>query len=185
MGHLIDDLLEFSRTGRAELRQQQVDLAALIQGVWEALQPDREGRDVTLEVQPLPPVYGDERLLAQVFINLLGNSLKYSRTKEDVLIRVDSAVTPDGMAEIRVQDNGVGFDPRYADKLFGVFQRLHSNDQFEGTGIGLANVRRIILRHGGQVSAQSVLGEGATFSVTLPLEPRPEPPALDLSLIHI
>ncbi|WP_261663912.1 ATP-binding protein [Deinococcus sp. Marseille-Q6407] len=177
MGQLIDDLLEFSRTGRAELRQQQVDLGALIGRVWEALQPDREGRQVALQVGPLPTVYGDERLLAQVFSNLLSNALKYSRTKGEVLIQVDS--TEEGkMAEIRVRDNGVGFDPRYTDKLFGVFQRLHSNDEFEGTGIGLANVRRIIMRHGGQVAAQGEPGVGATFTVTLPLEPRPEQPAL-------
>lgn len=178
MGHLIDDLLEFSRTGRAELRQQQIDLTALIGRAWESLHPDREGRRVALQVGPLPTVYGDERLLDQVFTNLLGNALKYSRTKEDVLIQVEAS-TVGRMAEVRVQDNGAGFDPRYTDKLFGVFQRLHSNDEFEGTGIGLANVRRIILRHGGQVSAHGELGVGATFSVTLPLDPRPEPGVLE------
>ncbi|MDO4263533.1 MAG: ATP-binding protein, partial [Deinococcus sp.] len=172
MGHLIDDLLEFSRTGRAELRQQEVDLSALINGVWAELQPDREGRSVALQVDPLPHVCGDERLLAQVFANLLGNALKYSRTREEVLIRVDSVPDGEGMAEIRVHDNGVGFDPRYTDKLFGVFQRLHSNEEFEGTGIGLANVRRIVQRHGGRVSAHGEPGVGAVFGVTLPLEPR-------------
>lgn len=176
MGHLIDDLLEFSRTGRAELRQQRVDLGALVTGVWAELQPDREGHSVALQLEPLPTVYGDERLLAQVFTNLLGNALKYSRTREEVLIRVDSVPDGEEMAEIRVHDNGVGFDPRYTDKLFGVFQRLHNSDEFEGTGIGLANVRRIIQRHGGRVSAHGEPGVGATFSVTLPLQPRPELP---------
>ncbi|GHF97715.1 histidine kinase [Deinococcus piscis] len=181
MGHLIDDLLEFSRTGRAELRQQQVDLGALITGVWEGLHPDREGRSVALQLEPLPQVYGDERLLAQVFTNLLSNALKYSRTRDEVLIRVDSVPDGDELAEIRVHDNGVGFDPHYTDKLFGVFQRLHNNDKFEGTGIGLANVRRIVQRHGGRVSAHGEPGVGATFSVSLPLQPRPELPAAPAS----
>lgn len=176
MGHLIDDLLEFSRTGRAELRQQNIDLEALIAGVWHDLQPDREGRSATLQIDPLPAVYGDERLLAQVFTNLLGNALKYSRTRPETRIHIDSVPAAGPFTEIRVQDNGVGFDPRYIDKLFGVFQRLHTNDEFEGTGIGLANVRRIVLRHGGQVSARGELGVGATFSITLPLRPRDTAP---------
>lgn len=177
MGHLIDDLLEFSRTGRAELRQQEIDLGRLISRVWDDLQPDREGRRVALQLEALPPVYGDERLLAQVFANLLGNALKYSRTKENVLIRVDGEEVTGRLLAVRVHDNGAGFDPRYTDKLFGVFQRLHSNDEFEGTGIGLANVRRIILRHGGQVAAEGELGVGATFTVSLPLDPQADPPS--------
>ncbi|WP_367174116.1 PAS domain S-box protein [uncultured Deinococcus sp.] len=167
MSTLIDDLLEFSRMGRQELRVGAVDLGPLIQTTWGALEPDRQGRDVTLHVGDLPVVTGDATMLNLVFTNLLSNALKYSRTREHAVIDV-SAVSGNDEVSITVRDNGVGFDPRYTDKLFGVFQRLHRADEFEGIGIGLANVRRIVGRHGGRVSATSTPDEGAAFTVTLP-----------------
>ncbi|MDL2344099.1 PAS domain S-box protein, partial [Deinococcus sp. MIMF12] len=168
MSRLIDDLLEFSRMGRQELRRGPVDLGAVVREAWKDLDPDRAGRDVAFEVGELPTVQGDAALLGQVFANLLSNALKYSRTREQALISVGGLQEGEEVT-VTVRDNGVGFDPRYADKLFGVFQRLHRAEEFEGTGIGLANVRRIVVRHGGRVRAESLPGEGAAFHVTLPL----------------
>ncbi|MFC6591021.1 ATP-binding protein [Deinococcus lacus] len=168
MNTLIDDLLEFSRMGRQEMRRGDVDLGTLIMGVWRDLELDRQGRTVELRVKQLPNVPGDANLLRQVFMNLLSNALKYSRTREVAYIEVWAEVRAE-QADILVRDNGVGFDARYTDKLFGVFQRLHRAEEFEGTGIGLANVRRIVARHGGHVSAESELGAWALFRVTLPL----------------
>lgn len=168
MSGLIDSLLEFSRMGRQPLRLVPVNLDELVARVWQTLEPDRQGREVQLTLQPLPQVPGDPALLELVFQNLLSNALKYSRTREVARIVV-AAAEEDGAARITVTDNGVGFDPKYSDKLFGVFQRLHRAEEFDGIGIGLANVRRIVSRHGGQVSGSSVPGEGATFTVVLPL----------------
>ncbi len=190
MSHLIDDLLEFSRMGRQELRSGLVPLGPLLETVWHTLEPDRQGRDIAMAVGPMPTVPGDAALLSQVFVNLLSNAIKYTRNRPDAQIQVSAewsqdpesvpATTQSGRvnlqkptqnhAIITVQDNGVGFDSRYADKLFGVFQRLHRAEEFEGTGIGLANVRRVVMRHGGSVQAESVAGEGATFRVILPLQ---------------
>ncbi|WP_180969988.1 PAS domain S-box protein [Deinococcus planocerae] len=175
MSRLIDDLLAFSRMGRQELRRGPVDLNAVLAEVWAGLEPDRSGREVSARFAPLPTVQGDGALLAQVFSNLLGNALKYTRTRERALVEVSSEVQGRELT-VTVRDNGVGFDPRYTDKLFGVFQRLHRAEEFEGTGIGLANVRRIVTRHGGRVRAEGQPGEGAAFHVTLPLEaPAPAP----------
>ncbi|WP_051086932.1 PAS domain S-box protein [Deinococcus apachensis] len=168
MSRLIDDLLEFSRMGRQELRRGPVNLGAVVQEAWAALEHDRAGRDARIEIGPLPTVEGDPALLTQVFTNLLSNALKYTRTREQARVDVMATEEP-GEVTVTVRDNGVGFDPRYTDKLFGVFQRLHRAEEFEGTGIGLANVRRIVTRHGGRVWAESVPGEGAAFHVTLPL----------------
>ncbi|WP_019010524.1 CHASE domain-containing protein [Deinococcus aquatilis] len=190
MSHLIDDLLEFSRMGRQELRSGPVPLGPLLETVWQTLEPDRQGRSIALTVGPMPTVPGDAALLSQVFVNLLSNAIKYTRNRPDAQIqvsaewpqtahsasssadsgRVDLRKATQNHAIITVQDNGVGFDGRYADKLFGVFQRLHRAEEFEGTGIGLANVRRVVMRHGGSVQAESTPGEGATFRVTLPLQ---------------
>ncbi|GHF30833.1 histidine kinase [Deinococcus metalli] len=167
MSQLIEDLLEFSRMGRQELRRAPVDLAPLVQASWLALEPDRAGRDVALRVAALPTVDGDPTMLSLVFTNLLSNAIKYTRTQPHAVIDVSSTLADDEVS-VTVRDNGVGFDPRYMDKLFGVFQRLHRADEFEGIGIGLANVRRIVSRHGGRVSADSQPGEGAAFTVTLP-----------------
>jgi PAS domain S-box-containing protein len=171
MSQLIDDLLGFSRMGRQELRRVPVNLRALIDTSWRGLEPDRAGRSVTLHLPgDLPTVPADEGLLGLVFTNLLSNAIKYSRGRPDASVWISAEQHEDSVT-VTVRDNGVGFDPRYVDKLFGVFQRLHRADEFEGIGIGLANVRRIVNRHGGQVSADAVPGEGATFTVTLPTTP--------------
>ncbi|WP_161882563.1 CHASE domain-containing protein [Deinococcus alpinitundrae] len=170
MGQLIDDLLEFSRMGRQEMRQGQVALSGLVAEVIAELQLSSPGREARWDVGDLPQVRGDASLLRQVLLNLLGNAVKYSAKAEQPTVRL-RAVQTDTQTTLEVRDNGVGFDPLYADKLFGVFQRLHRADEFEGSGIGLANVRRIVLRHGGSVWAESRLGEGATFYVALPRSP--------------
>ncbi|GAA5531701.1 PAS domain S-box protein [Deinococcus aluminii] len=167
MSQLIDDLLEFSRMGRQELRRGPVDLGALLREVWQNLEPDRAGRDVTAQIGPLPTVQGDPALLTLVLTNLLSNAIKYTRTREHARIEVTARENAQEVT-VTVRDNGVGFDSKYTDKLFGVFQRLHRAEEFEGTGIGLANVRRIVTRHGGRVRAEGVPGEGAAFHVTLP-----------------
>ncbi len=172
MSRLIDDLLEFSRTSRAELRRSTVDLGQLVQEGRLGLAPDQGERRVEWNIGPLPVVIGDPGLLRQVIDNLLSNALKYTRTREQAVIEIRSQ-HHDREVWLSIRDNGVGFDPEYVGKLFGVFQRLHRNEEFEGTGIGLANVRRIVARHGGRVWAES--GQdgqpGATFWVALPLEP--------------
>ncbi|WP_425146052.1 ATP-binding protein [Deinococcus sp.] len=180
MSTLIDDLLEFSRTSRTELRLSSVDLDELVESSIRDLAPDVGERRVEWRVPPLAQVSGDPALLRQVFDNLLSNALKYTRTREQALIEVSARVVERELW-IGVRDNGVGFDPEYADKLFGVFQRLHRSEEFEGTGIGLANVRRIVARHGGRVWAESGLptSPGATFWLALPYDqgsPQPAPP---------
>jgi PAS domain S-box-containing protein len=167
MGKLIDDLLGFSRTTRVELRTVKVSLGDLIQDVLQEMQPDLKDREVEWNISKLPQVEGDPGLLRQVFYNLISNALKYTRTRPCARIDIGSTKTVNEIV-IFVKDNGVGFDPRYGQKLFGVFQRLHRASEFEGTGIGLANVRRIITRHGGRTWAESELDEGATFFVSLP-----------------
>ena len=154
MNRLIDDLLEFSRTSRAELRRGPVDLERLVQSVRADLAPDQGERSVEWRIGSLPAVIGDVGLLRQVFDNLLSNALKYTRTRQTALIEV-TARQQGREVWLSVRDNGVGFDPEYIGRLFGVFQRLHRSDEFEGTGIGLANVRRIVARHGGRVWAES------------------------------
>lgn len=168
MNQLIDDLLEFSRTSRQPLHLGRVALGALVQEVVSELQLTAPGNAAQWHLETLPDVLGDSSLLRQVLVNLLGNAAKYSSRSAAPQIWV-SAVTHEREVTIQVRDNGVGFDPQYADKLFGVFQRLHRPEDFEGSGIGLANVRRIVLRHGGRVWAGAVLGEGATFSFSLKL----------------
>jgi len=168
MGMLIDDLLVFSRMGRAEMRKTTVDLEQLVREMIQNLEQDTRGRNVTWKNSRLPEVEGDCALLRQVLVNLLGNAVKYSRPRDSARIEIGCASETTDEAVIFVRDNGVGFDMRYAQKLFGVFQRLHRADEFEGTGIGLANVRRIILRHGGRTWAEAKPGEGATFYFSLP-----------------
>ncbi|HXC15963.1 MAG TPA: PAS domain S-box protein [Holophagaceae bacterium] len=167
MGALIDDLLTFSRMGRAEIHKTTFDLGVLTRRVIEELSPDAAGRDVEWRIDGLPSVHADPALLRLVLLNLVGNALKFTRGKTPARITISTG-TPDGAAAITVRDNGAGFDMRYADKLFGVFQRLHRQDEFEGTGIGLANVARIIQKHGGTVSAEGVVDKGAAFTFTLP-----------------
>jgi len=169
-GKLVDDLLAFSRLGRAAMKLGFVDLSALLTDLQRDLAPEMEGRTVTWKVGPLPPVRADVSLLRLALRNLLSNALKYSRPRAETVIDVSAEERP-GETEIVIRDNGVGFDMQYVDKLFGVFQRLHTADEFEGTGIGLANVRRIIARHGGRTWAEGEVGGGATFHLTLPREP--------------
>jgi PAS domain S-box-containing protein len=167
MGKLIDDLLAFSRWNRVELRKESVDLADLAAAVRHDLQPDAVGRDIQWVSGTLPRVIGDPALLRQVFYNLISNALKYTRPRPQAVIEISCQDT-DSETVCSVRDNGVGFDMRYVDKLFGVFQRLHRASEFEGTGVGLANVRRIIFRHGGRTWAESQAGNGATFYFSLP-----------------
>jgi two-component system, sensor histidine kinase and response regulator len=167
MGQLIEDLLAFSRIGRAELTTSRIDNNALVQQVISDLQTDLEHRQVEWNVSPLPEVLGDLGLLRQVWVNLLSNAVKYTRPREQTRIDI-GAVLQDGEIIFTVTDNGVGFDAARADRLFGVFQRLHSDKEFEGTGVGLANARRIVQRHGGRIWAQSEVDHGATFYFTLP-----------------
>ena len=168
MGDLIDDLLRFSRMGRVEMRYAQVDMADLICEVRKALQDETAGRHIEWEIEPLPEVRGDRSMLRQVWVNLLSNAVKYTRPREVAKIRVGCRRI-NGEWEFSVQDNGAGFDMEYADKLFGVFQRLHGADEFEGTGVGLASVRRIITRHGGNTRAEGKVDGGATMYFSLPV----------------
>jgi len=168
MGQLIDDLLSFSRTGRAEMAREPVALAALVQEAITELAPEAAGRDVGWDVAALPSVTGDRTLLRAVLVNLLANALKFTRPRETAEIEVGWKPGERGEIVVFVRDNGVGFDPAYTDKLFGVFQRLHRVEEFEGTGIGLANVRRIIARHGGRTWAEGAVDRGATFYFSLP-----------------
>lgn len=169
MGASIEALLAFSRVNREELRFDRVDLTALERAVRADLTATTE-RPVTWQVGALPTVRGDARLLRLVLENLLGNALKYTGKRDRAVIEVWTE-TRDGEHHVFVRDNGVGFDARYADKLFGVFQRLHHERDFEGTGVGLATVQRIVRRHGGRVTAEGRVGHGATFGFVLPVDP--------------
>ncbi|MFC4453624.1 GAF domain-containing protein [Deinococcus sonorensis] len=170
MNVLINAMLDLSHTARLALKRGPVDLNVLFSAARAELELEMVDRQVQLQVRPLPMVSGDADTLRQVAVNLLSNALKYTRTRDVARIEVWAEERPQAWA-VFVRDNGVGFDPQYADRLFGVFQRLHRADEFEGTGVGLANVQRIIHRHGGEVSAVSSEGEGATFGFTLPKQP--------------
>jgi signal transduction histidine kinase len=170
MGQLIDDLLVFSRMGRQEMLRSTVNLNQLIKTVIHDLRLDLQGRTISWTIGTLPDVPGDPAMLRQVFMNLLTNAVKFTATRPQGRIEIGWRRDAPGEVTIFVRDNGVGFDMQYVNKLFGVFQRLHRNDEFEGTGIGLANVRRIIHRHGGRTWAEGTVDEGATFYLTLPLK---------------
>jgi light-regulated signal transduction histidine kinase (bacteriophytochrome) len=168
MGQLIDDLLAFSRLGRRALQPVEVDLTALARQIFNELAEHAPKRRLKLRLTPLPPAHADPSLLRQVLINLLDNAIKYTRLRKVGEIQIGGAVQ--GSENVYyIKDNGAGFDMQYADKLFGVFQRLHSDEEFEGTGVGLALVQRIIRRHGGRVWAEAKVDEGATFFFTLPV----------------
>jgi signal transduction histidine kinase len=166
MGRLIDGLLAFSRLGRQPLYKQQIDTADLIRQVFDSLSSEQAGRQVEISMGELPVCQGDPVLLRQVWINLLSNALKFTRGREAARIEI-GCVERESEQVYFVKDNGVGFDMQYVDKLFGVFQRLHSTEEFEGTGVGLATVQRIIHRHGGRVWAEAKVGAGATFYFTI------------------
>lgn len=170
MGRLIDDLLAFSRLGRTQLAEGTVDMTALARDVVLELQTARGG-PVPVRLPPLLPARGDPALLRQVFANLIGNAVKFSGQRADARVEIASRSVGDEV-EYEVRDNGVGFDMRYAEKLFGVFQRLHGAREFEGTGVGLALVQRIVARHGGQVWGEGKVGAGAVFRFTLPAASR-------------
>lgn len=167
MATLIDDLLTFSRLGRKPLETQNVDMTQLARSVFDELKLINPNRNISFLCDNLPPAHVDPTLIRQVWINLLSNAIKYTKKKENATISVSSTTTADGVTYL-VKDNGAGFDMKYKDKLFGVFQRLHSSEDFEGTGVGLAIISRIITKHGGRVFAEGVVGEGATFGFILP-----------------
>lgn len=168
MGTLVDDLLAFSRIGRAETQKTTVDLAQIVKSIVGELAPDTQGRKIRWHVGDLPKCYGDQAMLRLVFTNLVSNALKFTRIRDQAEIEIGSLNHKPDEIVIFVKDNGVGFDMKYKDKLFGVFQRLHSQEAFEGTGIGLATVQRIVHRHGGKVWPESSVDHGATFYVALP-----------------
>jgi PAS domain S-box-containing protein len=168
MGSLVDDLLAFSRIGRAEPQKTTIHLEQLIKGVIGEIAPDTQGRKIIWRVGTLPICYGDPSLLRLVFSNLVSNAVKFTRTRNQAEIEINSLNHMPDEVVVFVKDNGVGFDIKYKDKLFGVFQRLHSQEAFEGTGIGLATVQRIVQGHGGRVWAEASVNSGATFYVVLP-----------------
>jgi PAS domain S-box-containing protein len=174
MGALIDDLLIFSRMGRSEMHWSNVAMNALVHEALESVKADAEKRRIHWKIGALPEVQADPAMLRQVWINLLANAVKYTRPRDPAEIEIGWEKSANGELLFFVRDNGVGFDMRYADKLFGVFQRLHRADEFEGTGIGLANVSRIVHRHGGRTWAQGKIDAGATFFFSLP-KPKTEP----------
>src|SRR6266542_2652567 len=167
MGTLIDHLLAFSRLGRSKIKKSDVNLTEMVQLTIDELQNETQGREISWKVGNMPLVHADASLLRLVITNLIGNAVKFTRNRPLTEIEI-GCKDDDNETEVFVRDNGAGFEMKYADKLFGVFQRLHRNDEFEGTGIGLANVRRIILRHGGQTWAEGIPDQGATFHFTLP-----------------
>ena len=167
MGELIDNLLAFARMGRAEISNTEIDLNQLVKAVRQELAPETKGRKIIWKVGKLHKITGDNFLLRQVMLNLLSNAVKFTSTKKQARIQIDSR-TENNEIIVCVRDNGVGFDMKFVDKLFGVFQRLHRKDEFEGTGIGLANIKRIINRHGGRTWAEGSLDNGAAFFFSLP-----------------
>ena len=167
MDHLIEDLLNFSRLIRQPLNKQTIDTAALVADVLETFGAEQVGRSLEIRMGELPACQGDPGLLRQVWVNLLSNALKYTRLRDVVIIEIGSQLGDGGEVIYYVRDNGIGFDMAYADKLFSVFQRLHPDSEFEGTGVGLALVQRIILRHGGRIWAEARPNQGATFYFTL------------------
>lgn len=169
MGQLIDDLLMFSRMGRAELRTSTVDMGMMVREVIQSLAHETKERNIRWIIHPLPLATADPSMIRLVWQNLLGNAIKYTRPRQQAIIEV-GALEEGDVQTFFVRDNGVGFDMNYSHKLFGVFQRLHKAEEFEGTGIGLANVQRIVARHGGTTRAEGAVGKGAAFYFSLPVQ---------------
>ncbi len=174
MGRLIDDLLSFSRIGRSPLQRLQVDMRALARGTWMDLTTEDQRELIDFVLEDIPATLGDPSMLRQVWINLISNAIKFTSKMENPVIRISAGRSDEGV-DYRIEDNGAGFDPQYADRMFGVFERLHSAVDFDGTGMGLAIVQRVVERHGGRITAHGDIGRGAVFTFTLPLPP--EPPA--------
>jgi light-regulated signal transduction histidine kinase (bacteriophytochrome) len=170
MGQLVDALLNFSRLGKQEIRREHVDLNAISRQLVNELQAETNGRDIRWDIAEMPVIEGDKALLRQAIWNLFSNAVKFTRTRDRAIIEIGMH-QQDGKRVFFVRDNGVGFDMKYSDKLFGVFQRFHLQDDFEGTGVGLANVQRIILKHGGTIWANAEPERGATFYFTLDNDP--------------
>ena len=168
MGQLIDDILAFSRLGRQNMATMDIDMEGLVGEVWEELRTINPDRQMTLKIDRLPPSQGDRALIKQVITNLLSNAIKFTGTRDPAIIEV-CGQAKENEAVYTIKDNGIGFDMQFADKLFTVFQRLHDADEFEGTGVGLAIVQRIVLRHGGRVWAEGEVDKGATFFFSLPV----------------
>ena len=169
MNNLIDDLLEFSKLGRAQLAKSNVDFKSMVEKVLEDISNSTRHR-ATIDVAPLPPAFADYSLMTQVWVNLVSNAIKYSSKKEQPHVEIGSQ-TGENNTTYFIRDNGSGFDMTYADRLFNVFQRLHKTSDFEGTGIGLALVQKIVSKHDGKVWAEGKVGEGATFYFSLPVCP--------------
>ena len=167
MNRLIDDLLNLSRTNRTELKKSTIKMNQVLDDALSEVQPLMENRKVDINISTLPEVIGDFNLLRLVWVNLLDNAIKYTRPRKKAVIKIDYKEEKEEFI-FCIQDNGVGFDMNYAQKLFGAFQRLHSTDEFEGTGIGLSNVRRIISRHSGRTWAEAEVDKGASFYFSLP-----------------
>lgn len=168
MSVMIDSLLTFSRLGRKELNITMVDLMPLVNEIIDQFKPDIEKREVIWVISSLPKIKCDSSLIKFVLENLISNAIKYTSKKEKAIIEIGSSIKSDNEYELYIKDNGVGFDMAYSNKLFGVFQRLHSPDDFEGVGIGLANVKQIIEKHKGSIRAEGKVNEGATFFITIP-----------------
>jgi light-regulated signal transduction histidine kinase (bacteriophytochrome) len=168
MGNLIDDLLSFSRIGRADAKQTFVSLDKLVDEAVTEIRSDAKGRDIAWKIGPLPVCYGDRSMLKLVIGNLISNAVKFTRKRPLAEIEIGYADAGKDGVEVFVRDNGTGFDMQYANQLFGVFQRLHLRDEYEGTGIGLAIVQRVVHRHGGRVRAYGEVDKGATFYFSLP-----------------
>jgi light-regulated signal transduction histidine kinase (bacteriophytochrome) len=165
---LIDDLLAFARIGNEEMQKSEVNLNQLLPEILSDFQEEIKGRNIEWDIHPLPAVRADRALLRLALVNLISNAVKFTGPRAQAKIEIGCAPDSNGQTVIFIRDNGAGFDPQYTGKLFGVFQRLHSRDEFEGTGIGLANVHRIIQRHGGRTWAEGAVDAGATFYFSLP-----------------
>ncbi len=170
MGNLIDDLLAFSHIGQTEMQKTEVNLDELVRETLGDFQAETKVRKIAWEIHPLPSVQADRALLRMVLVNLISNAVKFTGGRAEAKIEIGCAPNGNSETVIFIRDNGAGFDPKYAGRLFGVFQRLHSQEKFEGTGIGLANVQRIIHRHGGRAWAEGMVDQGATFYFSIPTQ---------------